>query len=278
MERYSIPTALAAELCTELGVAVPADRVGVDALYRAWCARFPFDPVAKAAAMVEGRVPPGDDPIEVAERWLTAGVGSTCWGQVAVLGAILEGAGVPVTVGLDRMLTDELVDFHAFVVADVDGERLALDPVHPSGRPLPLAGGATGDHGAYRAGFEEVDGRLEHWYAKPDAHYPSGRYAVLSTTLDAADARAFLAVSAVHSGVGRHFFVRRCPPGEFVVTRPTEDGRALCLTTWRPDGSSTAELTDLDHAITAVGYRPAAIDWLLRGQLLDLETTPRWAT
>lgn len=278
MERYTIPAGLASEVCAELGAPVPADRAGVEALYRAWCERFPFDPVAKAAAMVEGRVPPGDDPVEVAERWLTTGVGSTCWGQVAVLGAILEGAGVAVTVGLDRMLTDDLVDFHAFVVAEVDGERLALDPVHPSGHPLPLAGGATGDHGAYGAGFEEVDGRLEHWYRQPDSRHRSGRYAVLSTTLDAADARAFLAVSADHSGVGRRFFVRRCPPDEFVVARPTDDGRALCRTTWRDGGASSVELTELDHAIDAVGYRPAAIDWLRRGALLDLDPAPHWAT
>lgn|GEM_PF-4110072 len=278
MERFSIPTGLAADVCTELGVAVPADRDGVDALYAAWCSGFPFDPVAKAAAMVEDRVPPGADAVEVAERWLDSGVGSTCWGQVAVLGAILEGAGVAVTVGLDRMLTDEIVDFHSFVVADVDGERLALDPVHPSGRPLPLAGGAVGDHGAYRAGFDDVDGRLEHWYEQPDSRHRSGRYAVLSTSLDPADTRAFLAVSAVHSGVGRRFFLRRCPPGAFVVTRPTEDGRSLGLTTWRDGEPSSAVITDLDEAIAAVGYRPAAIDWLRRGALLDLDPAPRWAT
>ena len=273
-----MPSGLVDEVCAALGTSTPTDRVGIDDLYRAWCARFPFDPVAKATAMAEGTRPPGGDPVEVAERWLATGLGSTCWGQVAVLGAILEGAGVGVTVGLDRMLTDELVDFHAFVVAEVDGELLALDTVHPSGHPLPLAGGATGDHGAYGAGFEEVDGRLEHWYRQPDSRHRSGRYVVLSTSLDAADARAFLAVSADHSGVGRRFFVRHCPPGAFVVTRPTDDGRALRRTTWRDGDTSTSELTDLGDAIDAVGYRPAALDWLRRGALLDLDPAPRWAT
>jgi hypothetical protein len=276
VERFVMPPGLVDEVCDALGVGIPGDGADVTALYRVWCGAVPFDPVAKSVAMAEGRTPPGDDPVEVAERWLATGLGSTCWGHVTVLGGILEAAGVRVAAGVDRMLRDDIVDFHSFLVAHLDDGAYLLDPIHPSGAPLPLVAGARGDHPAYGVGLDEVEGRLIHWFAQPQAHSRDGRYVVLSTDMDRADVRAFCAVSAEHSGVGRRFFQRRVLDDDFVVARPTEDGTALGITTWRAGHEHLDTLTDVDDALKAVGYQPEALDWLLRAGLLSKGSPSRW--
>lgn len=278
MERFTIPAGLADELCDALGSALPSDPQGIGDLYRTWCAQVPFDPVAKAAALVEGRTPPGDDPVEVAERWLTTGLGSTCWGHVTVLGALLERAGVRVSAGLDRMLTADLVDFHSFLVVHADGAPLLLDPIHPSGDPLPMVAGARGTHPAYGVGLDGADRRLEHWFDQPIAGSRSGRYAVLATNLDRADVRAFCRVSVDHSGVGARFFQRRVLADRFVVIRPTEDGAALAIRTWREGQESTTVIADVDEALAAAGYRPGARSWLERAGLLTPGAPAPWTT
>jgi hypothetical protein len=276
VERFTMPSGLVEDVCGALGVSLPTDRAGVATLYRRWCAAVPFDPVAKAVALAEGRPPPGDDPVEVAERWLATGLGSTCWGHVTVLGGLLDAAGVRVAAGVDRMLTDDLVDFHSFLVADLDGEPVALDPIHPSGDPLPLLAGARGNHPAYTVGIDEQEGRFVHWFQQPLAGSRDGRYVVLSATLDRADVRAFCRVSAVHSGVGRRFFQRRVLDDAFVVTRPTEAGTALTTTTWRDGDAVAVTTTDIDEALHVIGYRPEARSWLVRARLLTGATTAPW--
>jgi hypothetical protein len=275
VERFTMPPGLVDEVCGAVGVAIPRNLDDIAALYRAWCATAPFDPVAKALAMVEGRNPPGDDPVEVAERWLSTGLGSTCWGHTTVLGAILHAAGMRVAAGVDRMLRDDIVDFHSFLVVHVDDEAYVLDPIHPSGDPLPLRAGARGNHPAYAVGFDEEDGRLIHWFDQPLDGSRAGRYVVLSTDLDRADVRAFCAISAEHSGVGRRFFQRRILADAFVVARPIDDGRALAITTWRAGQTDIETIDDVDQALDAVGYRPEARDWLHRaGLLLDDALAP----
>jgi hypothetical protein len=276
MERFAVPRGLVDEMCGALGVVLPRDRDDVAALYRAWCALVPFDPVAKALAMVEGRTPPGDDPVEVAERWLHTGLGSTCWGHVTVLGGILEAAGVRVTAGVDRMLRDDIVDFHAFLVVHDGDDAWALDPIHPSGDPLLLAAGAQGTHPEYVVRLDAVEGRLVHWCAPRHDEARVSRYVVLSTTLDRADVRAFCAVSVEHSGVGRRFFQRRVPPDAFVTARPTEDGTALAITTWHEEGTDVVTIDDVDEALATVGYRPSARDWIIRAELLDDGAAAPW--
>src|SRR5690606_23450550 len=107
-----------------------------------------------------------------------------------------------------------------------------------------------GNHAAYDVGFDLVDGRLEHWFAQPLASSRTGRYTVLSTTLDRADVRAFCAVSVEHSGVTRRrFFQRRSPADRFVVARPTEEGDALAVHRWQHDAETSIILTDVDEAL-----------------------------
>jgi hypothetical protein len=271
-----MPRGLVDEVCSALSVSLPGDREGIAALFRSWCARVPFDPVAKALAMVEGRTPPGDDPVEVAERWLQTGLGSTCWGHVTVLGGILEAAGVRVAAGVDRMLRDDIVDFHSFLVVHDGEDALLLDPIHPSGDPLPLVAGALGNHPDYEVRLDDIEGRLVHWCAPRHDDARVSRYVVLSTTMDRADVRAFCAVSAVHSGVGRRFFQRRIPTDAFVTARPTEDGTALAITTWREGRTDVVTMDDVDEALAIVGYQPSARGWLVRAGLLSDGAAAAW--
>ena len=269
MEGFTMPRGLVDEVCAALGIELPGGRADVGELYTAWCAAVPFDPVAKSAALAERRPPPGDDPVEVAERWLSTGLGSTCWGHVTVLGAILEAAGLRVAAGVDRMLRDDIVDFHSFLIAYIDGDPHLLDPIHPSGEPLPLVGGARGNHPAYAVGLDEVDGRLIHWFEQPLDGSRAGRYIVLSTVMDRADVRAFCVVSADFSGVGRRFFQRRILGDAFVVSRPIEDGTALATTTWRSGGEDVVTISDVDEALAAVGYRRHAVGMANAGRAAE---------
>lgn len=258
VERFVLDPGLARDACDRLEVALPRDLDGVADLYRAWCASVPFDPIAKALALRRGETPPGADPGDLLARWLTTGVGATCWGHCSSLAGILEVAGVPAAVGLDRMVrTDGVVDFHSFVVVADGDRRLALDPVHVSGSPLPLEPGARGDHGAYDTWIGDDEGRLLHRFTHP-ASPDVTTYHVLGLDLDADDVRAFCEVSARHSGVrAQRLFGRRCPPGELVQLR-TEDDGALAVHRWTTD-DHTVEPVDPGNGVPALGWASAAL-------------------
>jgi hypothetical protein len=284
-----LPGELVAEVCARIGASLPVDADGVADLYRAWCAHVPFDPVAKAVAVREGATPPGADAIEVAQRWLATGVGSTCWGHVTVLGALLGAAGVPSSVGLDRLQRDDgVIDFHAFLVVDVGDGLAALDPIHPSGGPLPLVPGARGTHPTYRTGVDADGARLSHWFHQPDRGERTGRYALLSTCLDGADVAAFCAVSARFSGVtSNRFFLRRATPEAFVTSRVEEVGgeegetgeaveRALVTETWTADGVARQRYDHPEAALAALGYHGEALTLVERAGFLGRGDDRRW--
>lgn len=268
MEPFVLPAELVAEMCVRLEVDLPADEAGVVALLDRWKHVVPFDPIAKALAMKEGRPPPGADPIEFCERWLGTGVGGTCWGHVAGLAGLLGAAGVPVRVAVDRMLVDR-IDFHAFLVADVGaGRHVVLDPIHATTEPLLLEAGASGRHGPYRAGFTADEDRLLHWFVNPNRADLSTSYVVLATGLDAADVRAFCDISARFSGVmaGR-LFTRRFPPGVLEQGGVADDG-SYVLTTWTDDGPIERRLTDVAELQEALGCNDAGIAMAERAGLL----------
>jgi len=277
--RPALPPSLADELLAALGTSLPTNRAGVDQLYAAWVARVPFDPVAKALALTRGERPPGDDPVEVAERFLTTGLGSTCWGHVTVLQALLDRAGAPSTIGLDRMRID-LVDFHAFLTVEVDDRRFLLDPIKVSGGLLPLEPGARGDHPAYSVGVDAgSDGRLEHWFVADTPEPSRLTYVVLADDLDLDDVRTFLSISATHSGVGRTFFQRRAHETSVEHLRPTATGRALehRTRTTRDSPWTTTQIDDLDEALSAARLHGPAIDHLIASRLLDPTSTTPWS-
>jgi hypothetical protein len=260
VERFAMPDALAKEMCDGIGVPLPGTMAEVADLYRAWSEQVPFDSIAKAVALREGSVPPGADPVEFCERWLATGVGGTCWGHVAAMAGVLGVAGFDCRVGLDRLLTDEYVDFHAFVVV-VDGERRwALDPTHCSGGPLAVEPGRSGSHPAYAVGFDTDGDRLLHTYTSY-GHTPGEprTYVVLSTDLDAADVRSFCEVARVYGMRARSLYHRRFTPSDLVDARPADDGSALVKRRISAAGASEERFTDPDEAFAAIGYGAGAV-------------------
>jgi hypothetical protein len=269
MEPFTLPNDLAAALCERLAVAWPSGPADLDPLYRAWCARVPFDNVAKGLALVEDRVPPGADATAVTEQFLATGLGGTCWAHVAMLAGLLGTAGAPVTIGLDRMQRDDGVaaDFHSFVIAHDGGSSWILDPVWVSGGPLPLRAGARGDHPVIETGLDDDGPRLRHWGSAPWTVRRD--YALLSTVLDRDDTRAWCAISAHFSGVPLvSLSFRRATATGIEGLRVPEGGAGLVVRRRRHDGYRDEPFADPDAAFAALDATPAARRMAERAGLL----------
>jgi hypothetical protein len=270
MERFVVPDALAHDMCNRLGVGLPSSRAEVGELYRAWCEQVPFDSISKALARRTGGVPPGADPVEFCEQWLATSLGGTCWGHVAALAAVLGAAGFDCRVGLDHLLGVERVDFHAFVVLDDGGPLWALDPIHGSGRPLPIKAGAQGQHPAYPVHFEADGRRLLHCYqSMHDGGFEPRTYALLSTDLDAAAVRTFCEVARMHGMRAVSIYVRRFTATEMIDSRPSDDGTTLVVRHISATTTSEIRYTDPERAFAALGYGPLAVAVAERAGLIE---------
>jgi hypothetical protein len=265
VERFELPADLAEALCAHLGVGLPGDAAGVAALFRAWCTAVPVDNVGKEEARVAGGIPPGDDPVQVAEELLATGLGGTCWSHSTGLAGILTAAGARATVGLDRMVRDDgIVDFHSFTVLHEDGGPWVLDPIWPTVDPLPLRAGARGGHPVVPVGLDEDgDGlRLWHWAEPGDRRL---RYAVVSTVLDRDDVRAWCELSLRFSGVPAQVLnLRRNPPDRVEATltsRHPGSGVApgeLVVRRRTAGGVTERSFTDPDEVFAEFGCTPEA--------------------
>lgn len=281
MPHFALPDALALELCDRLDTPFPSTFDDVTALYQAWIAQVPFDAIAKAISMAAGTSLPGADAVEVVERWLGTGVGSTCWGHCTAFAGVLGAAGIDCRIAADRMVRDDdLIDFHSFVVAELDDGRWAFDHIHATDEPLLLEPGASGTHGPYAAGFRRDDGRLVHWYANPERPGSDERYVVLATDLDRDDVRAFCEIARHFTGVraGR-LYARRFPPGGFVQGRPTDDGTAFEVIRWLGDERTLERHTDPEAALVALGYPAAALALVEQAGMVEVDGgVARWPT
>lgn len=260
VRRLTISDDLAREVLRAIGATAPSDRASLDDLYSRFCATVPFDPVMKALAMREGVTPPGDDPTETAERFLTTGLGGTCWSNCGLLCALLEHAGIDASIGIERMLDRDGVDFHCFVNAWCDSSPMFLDPIHVSGRPMPMRAGVTGSHPAYLNRLESEPppaNRMLHVWRGPEN---AGRYVVLAAGLDADDVAAFCAVSVQHTGVrARRLFHRTATDREVRIVKPTADGNGLEVRTWyapRSGGDADAHESGLAFDVEIVQEPP----------------------
>lgn len=104
------------------------DLAGLSALYAAWCVSVPFDNIGKLIAlrMSPGDLLPGLDATEFFERWLTHGVGATCWATANALYELL------VNVGFDaRRVAGSMRDTgytgHGSVKVRIDGIEWLAD-------------------------------------------------------------------------------------------------------------------------------------------------------
>lgn len=281
MIRFRLPDDLARELCARLDAPLPSTWGDVATLYRQWCARIPFDTIAKSIALDEGTVPPGADAVEVVERWLATGVGSACWGHCTAFAGVLGAVGIESRIAVDRAVRqDGVVDFHSFVIAAHEGRDWAFDHIHAVDDPLPFEVGVEGSHGPYTAGFRLEDGRMCHWYTNPERPDADERYLVLSTDLDLDDVRAFCAISVQHSGVrvGR-LYTRRFPADGFVHGLPVEDGSALEVRRWSGERRTDSRHADPADALAALGYPPETRSWAERAKVFTVDAgVVHWST
>ena len=115
------------------------DLDGLTAIYRAWCARVPFDNLRKLIAL-HGGAPgplPGLDANDFFEAWLDHRTGGTCWPSANGLHALLVGAGFD-----SRRVTASMFDrgepSHGTTIVTIDGVEHLVDSSMLTGRPLPL--------------------------------------------------------------------------------------------------------------------------------------------
>jgi hypothetical protein len=253
MERFRVSDRLAGMVLDRLGIRWPSSPAELEPVYRAWCARVPFDNISKSSAIVAGDAPPGSDPVATIEQYLATGLGGTCWAHVGALAAVLGSMGFRARICLEHMRrTGSVAEFHASVLVQESGQEWLLDPVWVSGRPLVVAPGARGDHAVIKTGLDGDGDRLCHWGRAPGVG--ERRYAVLSTVLDRDDVRSFCAVSGRFSGVpATALSFRRVTPTGTESLHVAEDGRTLVLRTRDGDGYRDQPFTDRDAAFAAVG-------------------------
>ncbi|MEP6508629.1 MAG: arylamine N-acetyltransferase [Gemmatimonadales bacterium] len=117
----------------------PTDNAGLSALYAAWCISVPFDNIGKLIAL---RTSPGDplpgmDATEFFERWLTHGVGATCWATANALHELLVGVGFDAHRVAGSMRDTGYIG-HGSVRVCIDGIDWLADSSLLTDIPLPL--------------------------------------------------------------------------------------------------------------------------------------------
>jgi N-hydroxyarylamine O-acetyltransferase len=144
-------------------------RTGLDAIYRAWCRRVPFDGVIKRIDLVAGTSPFRNDlPQDFFTLYLEHGTGGTCWPSTRALGALLAAVGFDVRLGSASMADDLVgrVHSHGTILATVDDELLWVDTSMLTDEPVPLVRGeeTTLEHPLRPVRVEPVDGLWRvHW-------------------------------------------------------------------------------------------------------------------
>jgi N-hydroxyarylamine O-acetyltransferase len=193
-----------------------ADLDGLRALYRAWCARVPFDNVRKMIALGKDGPLPGGDATDLLEHWLADGAAGTCWPTSNALFALLEATGFAA-----RRITASMRDTgtanHASVKVALDGRDWLVDSSLLTNVPLPLGPGVlTHDDPAIRVEVEESVGTHVIWaFTPPDSSYLPCR--LLDDPATAAAYAAGYEASRAHSPFNQRLYARRNRPGELVV-------------------------------------------------------------
>ena len=138
----------------------PASRAALDALHEAHVRAFTFDNID---VLLDRH--PGVDLAAVQAKFVGRGRGGYCFEHGTLFAAALERLGYQVERRLGRV-GDPLLAArtHTVVVVTVDGERLLADPGFGFSllRPIPLADGATDEHGGWAYRLRQVpvgDGR-----------------------------------------------------------------------------------------------------------------------
>ncbi len=252
MSRYpAIAPVLAAEVLDAIGSDSSASVESVTDAFRSW---LPGGSTAKWRAVDAGNDPPGADPAEALEARLAGAIDAwSCWPLCTGLGAVLASMGHHVRVAVEHRRDGRNmapVDHHSVLV--VDGAL--LDPFLGPSAPVPPG------HDVVRpdAWSSWVPG------ARPDHLGVSAggavfRYRLVADHLDARDVRAFCAISATHSGVGRRRTMHLLRGGKKVFVREGEDEHAVVQIS---EGDNPFAVT---RRIVATG----SFDQLCRGVLFE---------
>ena len=118
---------------------ITLDLDGLRSVYAAWCASVPFDNTAKLIALgsqLPGKLP-GIDADEFFNRWLTHGVGGTCWPTSNALFELLHSLGFEVRRCAGSM-RDTGVISHGTLKVRIGDRDWLVDSSMLTNFPLPL--------------------------------------------------------------------------------------------------------------------------------------------
>ncbi|KTS26976.1 arylamine N-acetyltransferase [Pantoea sp. CS_6] len=120
------------------------DAAGLQALYRAWCQKVPFDNIRRRILANDppSQPLPGTTADDFFTHWLQFGTGGTCWAGHGALFALLMQLGFRAQLGVSRMLSSRPspVDSpgHGLLLVTLDDRPLVVDATMLHGHPLPL--------------------------------------------------------------------------------------------------------------------------------------------
>jgi hypothetical protein len=252
---FRVPPGLADACFVRLGVDAPRDIAGAHRLLEAMAALVPTGSTAKNEAVDAGRVPPGHDPVLVADAWLARpGLAWSCW-AVATLYAALVAAGGEVSssvLGARRVDPATVpVDVHSVVELRHRGDRWVADPffwLAPARAPVGELVRPTGwGHAVLRGdAWQTAVGSC----ASPHLL----RYRTFTLPLTAEDVEGFCRISLTHTGVSARPRAHLATADGMVAATVDRDG-AVRFRRWRADptaawGTSceTVELTGWEEA------------------------------
>lgn len=167
--------ALMASILQRIGLsgAPSIDLAGLRQIYGAWCARIPFDNVAKLLglrAAPDAPLPPVSSQ-EFFVRFLEHGTGGTCWTSSDALCSLLESVGFPARRVAGSMRDTGIVS-HGSVKVTFGSDDWLVDSSLLTNEPLPLSGEVfTSEDPVFQFEVERVDGTHVIWSDMPPSPY-----------------------------------------------------------------------------------------------------------
>jgi hypothetical protein len=230
---FSLPTGLADACFDRLGADPPVDGEGAAHLLDRMAVTVPTGSTAKLEAIAADLVPPGADPVPVAETWLVRpGLAWSCWAVSTLYAALVARAGTLTADVLGARRVDPAsvpVDFHSVVEVRSGARRWLTDPyfwMAPVEEPVGDAlrpgmwGEAVADGPVWRTAVGSCAGRN------------LLRYRTFTTPLTGSDVEGLCRVSVTHTGVASRARAQLATADGMVAASAERDG-AVRLRRWR---------------------------------------------
>jgi len=191
---------------------------GLRAVYRAWCARVPFDNVRKMVALATPETPalPGGHAADFFDHWLTHGAGGTCWPSSNALCELLQSLGFAAR-RVAGSMRDVGVANHASVKVRIDAGDWVVDSSMLSNIPVPAHDAIfIADDPVFAIEIEPAGGTHVLWCDFP----PNPTYLPCRLLADPVDHDFYLAAYEATRGrspFNQRLYARRNHPGEMRV-------------------------------------------------------------